>query len=71
MITPLQELKDTLSNDLFKMTAQVAHDRGICIKYLRPWQIGTYSPAGVREYQISGLCEECFDSLFEEKDDEE
>lgn len=29
----------------------------------------THSPAGWRETQISGMCEDCFDALFEGDDE--
>lgn len=29
--------------------------------------LNVFTPAGARETQISGLCERCFDGLFEEE----
>ena len=29
----------------------------------------THSPAGWKETQISGFCEDCFDAMFEDNDD--
>lgn len=29
-----------------------------------------YSGAGLREVEISGICEECFDNMFDEEDEE-
>ena len=62
----LQSLKDRLANDLFGMTKAEAVEQGICIDCKEPALPNCYSDAGVREYYISGMCEECFDNMFKE-----
>ena len=59
----LQELKDNLAKDLYGMTAAEAKEKGICVKCKHPAPKRCYSDAGRREYQISGLCEICFDNI--------
>lgn len=39
---------------------------GLCICCEKPAIPKCYSPLGIREYHISGLCELCYDELFEE-----
>ena len=43
----------------------------ICIRCHRPAYEHCYSEMGKREVGISGLCEECFDELFKESEDNE
>jgi hypothetical protein len=62
----LKELKENLSKEIFGQTKQEACNEGICISCKQPAIPKCYSQAGLREYQISGMCEECFDKLFEE-----
>ena len=64
------------AKDIFGMTMQEAHSRGICIRCQEPALVqaadGTskhnpelfYSPAGKKEWNISGMCEKCFDNMF-------
>ena len=61
----LQEFKDTLSTTLFGSTKAEATTQGLCIQCKEPALPKCYSAAGIREYHISGLCEECFDKMFE------
>ena len=62
----LQELKDKLSIDATGMTKAEAVERNICIMCKKPPTFQTL--AGIREYNISGMCEPCFDSLFPEEE---
>ena len=63
--TQLQIFQDTMSKDLFGISKSEAHNKGICISCHQPAIPNCYSQAGIREYQISGLCEKCFDNLTE------
>lgn len=58
----LQQFKDDLAISAFGMTKSEAHTKGVCIKCKRP-PVFT-STLGPQEYQISGLCDLCFDSMF-------
>ncbi len=43
-----------------------------CVECKEPFTAkNTYSDAGWRETQLSGLCENCFDAAFEDMEDEE
>lgn len=61
-MTP-QELKDNLSQELYGTTTEAAIASGLCIQCRRRAEQHCYSNAGLREFRISGLCEECFDSI--------
>ena len=61
----LQEFKDTLAKGMFGMSKDEAIEKGICVKCKEEALPKCYSQAGVKEYYISGLCEECFDKIFE------
>lgn len=50
---------DKLKKELYGAT-----EEGVCIRCKKPPRFKT--EAGKREYQISGMCEYCFDELFEE-----
>lgn len=64
----MDDVKDNLSRAATGMTKAEAHAQGICIECKQPWQPKTHTDAGQREYQISGVCEECFDRLFADED---
>ena len=59
----VQEFKDTMTKDLFKMTIGEAIGKGICIQCKDPALPNCYSDAGIKEYKVSGLCEKCFDEI--------
>lgn len=48
----------------FGMTCDEAQSEDICINCKQPAFEKCYSDAGIREYSISGICEECFDEMF-------
>jgi hypothetical protein len=63
-MTALQVFKDTMAKELYGMTVEETIKKGICIQCGAEALPKCYSEAGRKEYRISGLCEECFDSLF-------
>jgi hypothetical protein len=62
----LGDLKDELSQAAFGITKAEAHSKGICIECKELALPKCYSEAGKKEYQISGMCEACFDAMFKE-----
>lgn len=42
-----------------------------CVKCQHPVEKHIHSEAGWREFHITGLCEDCFDEMFKEDDNEE
>ena len=62
-MTNLQEFKDSMTKNLYKMTVKEAMEKGICIQCHEEALPNCYSDAGRREYRISGLCEKCFDEI--------
>ena len=63
---------DGISNDIYDMTSTEALEKDICIdckKDMKPDAFKT--DAGRIEYAITGLCEDCYDKIFEEGDDDE
>jgi hypothetical protein len=65
-MSDLQKFKDAVSRAAHQMTKGEAHAAGVCVKCKEDWKPRTHSEAGRKEYQISGLCEECFDNMFKE-----
>lgn len=66
----LQGFKDQMVKEIFGKTVSEANAEGLCIQCKEPALEKCYSSAGRREWQISGLCEECFDTITMEKEDE-
>ena len=52
------------------MTLVDKENNPICIVCHRPALEHCYSNAGRREVFISGICEECFDKMFAEEEEE-
>jgi hypothetical protein len=61
-----QDFKDGLSRECYGETTAEAQEKGLCIQCKEPALSKCYSEAGRREYQISGLCEVCFDEITKE-----
>jgi hypothetical protein len=74
--TALQQLQDNLANEIFGQTKAQAQDKNVCISCNQPIYIQwdskaqgpgrVYSSAGEKEYSLSGLCEYCFDKVFDD-----
>lgn len=60
-----QEYSEELAKALFGKTKAETIPTGLCISCGQPALANCYSEAGRKEYYISGLCEKCFDGLFE------
>jgi hypothetical protein len=67
----LQAVKDQLSTAAHGITAAEAWAKGICIDCKEPAAPKCHTPEGHGEYRISAMCEECFDKMAEECEDEE
>lgn len=63
---------DNLEKSAYGLTRTEAIVRGVCINCKIPAQSGVniHSPAGAAEYRISGMCEDCFDALFTEEEED-
>lgn len=74
--TVLQQLQNNLANGIFGQTKAQAHTKAICISCNQPIYSQRdskasgpghiYSASGEKEYSISGLCEYCFDKVFDD-----
>ena len=64
----LQHFKDDLAKSIYGLPVEEAKATGLCIQCRQPALANCYSDAGRREYNISGLCEKCFDSICKEED---
>jgi len=62
----LQKFKDDLSKKLYGKTTKEAVSSKRCIQCGELALPRCYSDAGRREFQISGLCEICFDEITKE-----
>lgn len=61
----LNEFKDDMAKSIYGMTKAEALEKGICIDCKKPiTEASFYSPGGKREYQITGMCEHCYDKIF-------
>jgi len=70
MTDALQKFKDDMARLAFG--AAPADVPGHCIQCREPFSANNvFTEAGARETKISGICEACWDKLFEEDQDEE
>lgn len=58
----VNDLKNRLAVELFGMKTEEAIEQNICISCKKPPKFNTKD--GEAEYQLSALCEECFDEEF-------
>ncbi len=66
----LQDFKNNLARSAHGITAQEAWEKGICIDCKEPALPKCHTDAGRDEYRISATCEECFDEMFADEDEE-
>jgi len=65
----LNQLKDIMANSLYGMSVKEALDKLICIDCKKPiTEDSFYSVAGRNEYFITGMCEYCYDKIFEKEE---
>jgi len=61
----LQEFKDQFAKRLFGRTRSEAKEKGICVDCGKKIK-GFKDELSSKEYEITGFCQECQDSVFEE-----
>ena len=61
----LEQLKKNMQDDCYGEDSTDNRTKGLCIDCKEPAIPKCYSQAGISEYRISGLCEECYDKIFE------
>lgn len=64
----LNALKDKMAKDLYGISRTEALQKGICVSCKEPAMPKCTTTAGRKEYPISGLCEVCYDKIFENID---
>jgi len=62
----MQKIVDDMTKDLYNISNTKAIEQGLCVNCKEPALAKCYSPAGKKEFYISGLCELCFDRICEE-----
>ena len=65
-VSTIKKLMDNLGSALYDMTPDEAIDQKVCIKCKESPRFKT--EAGRREYQLSGICEYCFDEEFADEE---
>lgn len=65
----LNLLMEGIADGTYKMTPATAKAKGLCLVCGLPALERCYSDAGRREYQISTMCEKCFDECTMEPED--
>jgi len=69
------DIVNRTAKQLYGMTIEDAHSRGLCVRCQEPALVQIdgetqhnpelfYSPAGKKEWNISAMCEKCFDNMF-------
>lgn len=67
---PLQQMLDDLARSMFGRTAGEAISTATCMACGKP-VTGFKNEISAREYEISGLCQECQDIAFADPDEDE
>ena len=60
----MQKLKDNIAKAFHGITMTEALEKGICVDCRKPAEDTFKDSLSQREYQISGLCQVCQDSVF-------
>lgn len=61
----MNSTSERMAKALYGWTAKEAIAERKCVKCRGDADALTYSDAGAREYEISGVCEQCFDEMFD------
>lgn len=61
----VEQLKDNLSKEIYGIPRSKAIEKGICLQCKEPALAKCYSEAGRKDFFITGLCELCYDALFD------
>ena len=62
---PLDAFKDHFAKEIFGRSLSDAHNENICVQCGNP-ALEFEDKLSAKEYQISGLCQDCQDGVFEE-----
>jgi hypothetical protein len=65
----LRKLADDLAKAETGMTQTEAWEKGVCVECKQPALPRCHTAAGRSEYNISAMCEECFDRIFADEDE--
>ena len=73
------DIKDKVAKTFFDTTTTEAQNKCVCISCKKPIHLSDqptntegniYSTSGAKEYQITGMCEYCFDQMVKEMEEE-
>ena len=65
---PLNQFKKKLQESIYGSESTANREKGLCIDCGLSAIPRCYSDAGRNEFRISGLCELCFDKMFEKEE---
>lgn len=69
MTNPLQEFKEEFGKELFGVNVVEYIQKGICICCNKPDALSRcHSPEGEKDFNMMGICEECYDHMFLDED---
>lgn len=61
----MNQMKDNLSKEIYGIPRSEAIEKGICLQCKEPALAKCYSPEGRKDFFITGMCEKCYDELFD------
>jgi hypothetical protein len=70
-MTSPKEFSNNLAKEIYGKNPSDCMAEGVCIQCGENAMENCYSEVGRKEFYISGLCEKCFDSIFEDIDIDE